>query len=364
MNYQNRRMFVLTKVYFGFFFRCQPREHIVFRKTHKTASSTLACIFQRYGMSRNFSFVIPASGHWANFENLWIKPSNVYKYEKVMKYWGGFDMSVCHGRYKRNEVDMVVPNATYVTIIRNPVSHFVSAFVYYNYSKRVNLPYSENVLSRFFEIKDFQSKLRHTRGGQQVENGIAHDLIIDTTVNITEEIQRLHREFDLVILSEYFDESLILLKKLLCWDFNDLLYLSIRKHTKTYDHLYNVTNEVRDRILESNKIDAAIYTYFERVFWNKVKAYGPKFDEDLKELRLRLRKLQEECNVYALGRYRKQRFMRYKVFANDTEYCKKFFIIDDSNSKQSQKDLRDKLRIYEKTRNLEKPAPKLQTGSR
>ena len=38
---------------------CHPMSHIVFLKTHKTASSTIFNILYRYGESRNLTFALP-----------------------------------------------------------------------------------------------------------------------------------------------------------------------------------------------------------------------------------------------------------------------------------------------------------------
>ena len=34
----------------------------------------------------------------------------------------------------------------------------------------------------------------------------------------------LDREFDLVMIMDYFDESVVLLKRLVCWELDDILY--------------------------------------------------------------------------------------------------------------------------------------------
>lgn len=39
---------------------CQPRQHLVFLKTHKTASSTLINILHRFGDTRSLRFALPA----------------------------------------------------------------------------------------------------------------------------------------------------------------------------------------------------------------------------------------------------------------------------------------------------------------
>ncbi|XP_072020039.1 galactose-3-O-sulfotransferase 3-like [Amphiura filiformis] len=331
--------------------RCHPKEHIVSIKTHKTAGSTLASIFQRYGMPRNFTFVAPMDSGMTGFGM--IKRTKVYQYSKVIKHFGGFDMSVCHGRYNRTELDKLIPNATYVTAIRNPVTHFVSAFNYYKYYEQVHIPFnSKDILSKLFKVNDFWSKIIY--GKHQATNGIAHDLNINITGNITEEIRRIDHDFDLIVVSEYFDESLILLKNLLCWEMDDLLYLSVRKHDQTYDYLYNVSDKVKSQILEINSIDAALYEHFNRTFWQKVEAYGPRFRVELAEFRRRLGMLQRECSASLRQHsHNKWGYNEYKILPNDTEHCKKFFIIDDVNTKTSRSDLERKLMLleYEVTKN-------------
>ena len=42
---------------------------------------------------------------------------------------------------------------------------------------------------------------------------------------ITELIENISKRFDLVLIAEYFDESLVLMKRMLCWDFEDIVYV-------------------------------------------------------------------------------------------------------------------------------------------
>ena len=42
---------------------------------------------------------------------------------------------------------------------------------------------------------------------------------------ITEFIKDLSKKIDLVLIAEHFDESLVLMKRLLCWDFEDIIYV-------------------------------------------------------------------------------------------------------------------------------------------
>ena len=48
---------------FIFLSRCKPKNNIAFIKTHKTGSTTITNILNRYGDLRDLNVVIPASGH-------------------------------------------------------------------------------------------------------------------------------------------------------------------------------------------------------------------------------------------------------------------------------------------------------------
>ena len=44
---------------------------------------------------------------------------------------------------------------------------------------------------------------------------------------VSAKVQELDGEFDLVILAEYFDEGLVILAKMLCWDLKEVIQIII-----------------------------------------------------------------------------------------------------------------------------------------
>ena len=42
---------------------------------------------------------------------------------------------------------------------------------------------------------------------------------------VTEFIERMNKNINLVLIAEHFDESLVLMKRLLCWDSEDIIYV-------------------------------------------------------------------------------------------------------------------------------------------
>ena len=79
-------------------------------------------------------------------------------------------------------------------------------------------------------------------------------------------IKYIEEEFDLGLINEYYDESLILLKNWLCWDFDDILYLKQNVHTKRVS-LYN---ESKANILSWSQADYLLYSRLNTTFWRKI----------------------------------------------------------------------------------------------
>lgn len=89
---------------------CQPRSHIFFLKTHKTASSTILNILYRYGESRNLTFALPLNKHSQLF----------YPYYFASHFVEGvssrsvkeFNIMCNHMRFRKSEVSSGVGKRT------------------------------------------------------------------------------------------------------------------------------------------------------------------------------------------------------------------------------------------------------------
>jgi galactosylceramide sulfotransferase len=51
---------------------------------------------------------------------------------------------------------------------------------------------------------------------------------MESQKSVKKMIQKIDLEFDLVMIVEQLDESLILLKKLLCWETDDMVYFKVQ----------------------------------------------------------------------------------------------------------------------------------------
>ena len=107
------------------------------------------------------------------------------------------------------------------------------------------------------------------RNGQLYDLGFDHKYDNNKSA-ILRKIGQLSREIDLMIINEYFDEALILLKKLMCWDYEDILYIS--KGMRSSTHRFNISNVVAD------KGDVMLYDHFNGTFWTKIQEYGSSLE--------------------------------------------------------------------------------------
>ncbi|XP_033116566.1 galactosylceramide sulfotransferase-like [Anneissia japonica] len=279
---------------------CTMVDHIVFVKTHKTASTTLASILQRFGFTRNLTFTLGKRGHILSSVNLFQRsmiPALPQKSKLFDKPLNGYHLLTNHVRYNRPEMDAVVRNAKYITIIREPAAHFESTFGYFEMAKRLKLTNHSNPIEVFmknpskFLAKKFYMWQR-AKNGQLYDLGLEHQVHNDL-YHVQYKIRQLDSEFDLVLLSEYFDESLILLKKLMCWSFDDILYVS--NGIRSSSHRYDLNDQLRARIRKWNSADVMMYNHFNKTLWRKIKEYGDGFKSDLAEFRFRERAAMQKC---------------------------------------------------------------------
>ena len=200
-----------------------------------------------------------------------------------------------HIRFNKGPVNTIFPKpkAKYITILRNPLDRFKSAWLYYGYTRRTGVSSAEGPLNKFLRspnaLEELRQRLTKTNV-YRIYNHISNSNLFDMGLEqenlqnmalVKRYIDKMEEEFDLVMIADYFDESLILLKRLLCWEFEDIVYVRLRAKAKKLEF----EEEVKKNILTWNHADATLFDHFNKTFWRKVQQEGPPFYEDLKAFR-------------------------------------------------------------------------------
>ena len=107
-------------------------------------------------------------------------------------------------------------------------------------------------------------------------------------------IRFLNKEFDLVMIMDYFDESLVLMKRLLCWELEDILYVKLNARLDK-EIAKDLSKTVQENIKRWNMADVLLFDHFNATFWRKVKMEGPSFDDDLAAFRRKKENIMSLC---------------------------------------------------------------------
>ncbi|XP_038071336.1 galactose-3-O-sulfotransferase 2-like [Patiria miniata] len=325
-----------------------PQVNLVFVKTHKTGSTTLSHIINRFGYTRGLSFAINKksvhNGHLGYIplgkdspRETFLPPIGVSKYA-ITKF--KYNLMTVHVRYDRAAIDSFMKSPTrYVTILRDPGFQFESAFSHFQFDdafltqeKKVYSTATSR-LARFLDAASFyRERLKHLNWeGQKglrwyyAKNNQMYDLGLDHTYHTDQEvvdayIRKLEAELDLVLITEYYDESLLLLKSMMCWDTDDVLYVA--KNMRPPTSADTVPESLRARMRKWNAVDAKLHAHFNRSLWERIERYGPAFQSDLAKFREELESVFQSCvgdlKISSQGRFR---YSNYRVRAGSGVNC-------------------------------------------
>ncbi|TRY93350.1 hypothetical protein DNTS_007731 [Danionella cerebrum] len=279
--------------------KCKPKNHIVFLKTHKTASSTILNILYRFGESHNLTFALPLNMHSQLFYPAFFGTHFVegVRSRSVKE----FHILCNHMRFSSQEVKKLMPKDTfYFSILRNPVAMMESLFVYYKAIPAFRVVKS---LDEFF-IKGQWTYNSSLPNNHYAQNILTFDFGLDTTApqndtelkrRSSEIIAAIERDFSLILISEYFDESLVLLKHALCWSLDDVS--SFRLNSRSERSRRPMSSETKERTKEWNSLDWRLYQHFNDTFWKRIDSeLGlTNLQQEVQLLRRKRRKLEQIC---------------------------------------------------------------------
>ena len=239
------------------------RSHIVYIKTHKAASSTIQSMLMRYGMRNNLTFAIPPRNKQRQVNQLGF-PARFNHTKHMSSEVEKPDILCYHSVLSTDLINTMPMDSFYLTSLRDPFSQIKSAYIYYGVGGQGKKP-----LMEFLE--------EGAKSRQVLNNPQSYDLGLSftratTEAAIMEGLKAIDSLFHFVIIVEYFEECLILLRDMMKWTNDDILYFRVNfngKSQKTASAspkenplLPSDTPENRQRVYQYLHADYTIYSFF------------------------------------------------------------------------------------------------------
>lgn len=267
----------------------QRNTRIAFFKTHKTGSTTMRSVIHRFAARRGMSV-------WDNFNfytnYLLSTPSDNCRADMAYNHFSMNPWSY-HGTLDNsddfyNRVLKINGNLTKLTIVREPISQAISSF---NYYRKGNL---NDLRLCFIQFK------------KDCVGTSANSFGIKNENDLNNFIEKSEIYFDLIIVLEYFYESLVVLRRLLNCEMIDLVpYLQIwsRKNFKIQGDIEVMRPENKDvlhKLKEKTSKDAIIHEHAVKRLENSIKQLNithSEMDEETNFLHQLVGIIQKICEV-------------------------------------------------------------------
>ncbi|XP_054690912.1 galactose-3-O-sulfotransferase 2 isoform X2 [Grus americana] len=275
---------------------CRAKTNVMFLKTHKTASSTILNIMFRFVERYNLTVALPADQLMhLGYPKIFLA-SFVEEFQAIGQ---NYNIMCNHLRFNPSEVKKVMAaNTFYFSILRNPISLLESSYIYYkDYAPafRISKDVNEYLASpmKYYHQADYEQN-SYARNLMWFDFGYDNNAE-DNEKYIEAVLKEIEQNFHLILIADYFDESMILLKHALCWDLDDVIYFKL--NSRSQDTVQTLTPESKERIKAWCSLDWKLYLHFNQTFWRIIEeTIGLEvLEKEVNHLRTRQKELMETC---------------------------------------------------------------------
>jgi len=293
----------------------------------------------RYADTHNLTVGLPLDGKW----ELGGYPAYIDR-RLIDPPLTSYNILGHHFRFSKSRLDEFMPVDTkYITILRSPVDNVESVFGFFQDQEPFQSdPKKDGLEGRrnskgWMDSNEVTSRLGlfyqnptqyfntdtdwffRSRNHMFFDNGL--NILATDDQYIDSKIAELSATYTFVLLTDYFDESLILMKHLLCWDWSDVVYVKFKM--RIAEAKSNITPELAEQIKTWNYADVKLYDYFNQTFWKKVEDFGFERMESMKyEFGLMQKKAEKDCIDSYVPFKKKPWILGAKLKRNPTDRCK------------------------------------------
>jgi len=274
-----------------------------FLKTHKCASSSVQNILMRWGVRQGMNFVLPASGNYMRSEA-------GLKYDRDMlagTEWEekGLEYQIfcLHTVWDTQEVQRSLsgPDTVLISIVRDPVDVFESLWYYYLFSQNVGKSLEEFAKDVAMNPDIGRQGFDNRFGRNQTlfDFGLEHEHMNDTS-KVDDKINSISEEFDLVMVSERFLDSKVLLAGLLGLSPSDAACLKLNSRNSSSKPVLD--SQTRKLLAGWLAADYKLYEKANSWLDKKLEALDPDYRREITgKLEIADKDLERKCQLHQEG---------------------------------------------------------------
>ena len=287
----------------------KPKQHLACVKVHKAASSTLHNIITRFAITYDLDMLLPMKGIHINQNDYPIMKNNTIPKDPGAQH---HSVMCSHLIFNHTEWKPWFPKDTvYVGTLRSPFRQFLSAFVYYSkvhhqeYFKPILEANKKNPVEEFLNNTKLYMKNNtdnYVKGWEPNTVMINNRMAVDfgfplqdfeasktNKAKISAFIKHLDSLFDIILIAEMFDESLVLLRRRMNWETKDIIYMNVnvfaKKNSTSWIYRKQYPDHTMDRFAEFAALDIALYDHFYDKFLKQIQEQEKDFQEEVIEFK-------------------------------------------------------------------------------
>lgn len=202
-----------------------------------------------------------------------------------------------HSLRSVDNLDEIYQDLKYITFLRNPVNRFLSHYNHGKIYKHHNMSLEERI--RVPGEANYQTKFILGKKGLKEREFVVSEDDVEKAKRI------IDRDFKFVGIVEEFDESLLLMKRVL--NLNIIFYEKKNIMKRRFATGNKISDYLMKKIKEVNKLDYELYNFAKNKLYElKKNTYGDNFIEDLrnfKRLNINYRFNRSNIFKFRLGKY-------------------------------------------------------------
>lgn len=272
--------------------KCTPQQYVFYSKICKTGSSTITTMIYRWGMRHNLTMVpVKATPFDKSITSKLLVPPDGSLRLRQYNYFAE------HYIFNETEADRVMHlNTDYIVSLRFPLNHIRSQFKHAKLGNDNDPDPVKTFLRKYPNVSSVMIATTKNRMSRTL--GLNPSYIGDSPQDLVKQqalFDDIITRFDVVLITEYMAESLVVLRRKLCWSMEDIMHLPQR--VRHYEHKgATLPWELQQKHRLYSSSDYRLYEYYSEKLFRYIAEEGAFIWGEINMFKMMLGELHDFCD--------------------------------------------------------------------